>query len=345
MKIGPYQLDNNLIAAPMAGITDRPFRMLCRELGAGMAVSEMVTAQQQLWHTEKTKLRLKHHGESLPRSVQIAGTEPKQMAQAAKFNIENGAQIIDINMGCPAKKVCNVAAGSALMKNEKRVAAILHAVVNAVDAPVTLKIRTGWDDTCRNATSIACMAEDIGIQALSIHGRTRADKYNGTAEYDTIAEVKLAVNIPVIANGDIDSPQKAQSVLAYTGADGLMIGRAAQGKPWIFREINHYLNTGTELAPPGTTEIRDILLRHVRQLHQFYGEQKGVRIARKHIGWYCNYHAGARIFRATINRVDSASQQIELLSNYFNQLELDAPSQHQDDMDIEAQLLSRGVAA
>ena len=323
MQIGSHKLKNPLIAAPMAGITDRPFRMLCREMGAALAVSEMVTSQQQLWHTDKTRLRLDHHGEAEPVSVQIAGTEPQQMADAARFNVQHGAQIIDINMGCPAKKVCNVAAGSALLKDEQRVAAILAATVAAVDVPVTLKIRTGWDSEHRNATRIARIAEDCGIAALSIHGRTRQDKYRGQAEYDTIAEVKTRVTIPVIANGDIDSPQKARQVLKYTGADGLMIGRAAQGRPWIFREIQHFLQTGHELPPPPPHEIKTLLLRHITNLHGFYGEYRGLRIARKHIGWYCNQHAGARIFKQRVNQVESAVQQIELVAAFFDRLDAD----------------------
>ena len=320
MQIGPYKLDNNLILAPMAGVTDRPFRILCRQLGAGMAVSEMVTSQRHLWQTEKTRRKLDHTGESLPRSVQIAGTEPEQMAEAAQYNIANGAQIIDINMGCPAKKVCNVAAGSALLRDEKKVTQILQAVVGAVDAPVTLKIRTGWDTRNRNAVRIAHIAQDAGIQALSVHGRTKACKYNGDAEYDTIAAIKSAVSIPVIANGDITDPVKARQVLTHTQADGLMIGRGAQGNPWIFREIRHYLQTGELLPPPSYQDISQTLQTHLQALHQFYGEQKGVRIARKHIGWYCNRHAGARIFRQQINQVESAQQQLRLVQQYFDDL-------------------------
>ena len=342
MQIGPYKLANNLIAAPMAGVTDRPFRMLCREMGAALAVSEMVTSQQQLWHTDKTRLRLDHSGEDEPVSVQIAGTEPQQMALAAQFNVAHGAQIIDINMGCPAKKVCNVAAGSALMKDEKRVAAILQATVKAVDAPVTLKMRTGWNRYNRNATRIASIAEDCGITALTVHGRTREDKYAGEAEYDTIAAVKSSVRIPVIANGDIDSPQKAREVLAHTQADALMIGRAAQGRPWIFREIRHFLQTGHPLPPPTADEIKSILLRHIKNLHSFYGEYKGVRIARKHIGWYCNQHAGARIFRQTVNQVEQTQQQLDLIEEFFQRLETDAL---RSDMEITGQTFKGGMAA
>ena len=284
MKIGAYQLANNLILAPMAGVTDRPFRSLCLGMGAGMAVSEMVTSNRQLWHTRKTRLRLNHCGEHEPRSVQIAGTDPLQMAEAAKFNVDRGAQIIDINMGCPAKKVCNVMAGSALMKDESLVGSILDAVVNAVDVPVTLKIRTGWDPENRNAVSIARIAESAGIQAVAVHGRTRTCAFKGEAEYETISAVKDSVNIPVIANGDIDTPFKAAEVFKLTGADGIMIGRAAQGNPWIFREISFFLATGRPLAPPTLEEQRNVLINHLENLYDFYGEYSGVRIARKHIG-------------------------------------------------------------
>ncbi|MEP3561961.1 MAG: tRNA dihydrouridine synthase DusB, partial [Marinobacter sp.] len=283
-KIGPYTLPNPLIVAPMAGVTDRPFRLLCRRMGAGLAVSEMVIADSKLWHTRKSRTRMNHQGEPEPRSVQIAGGDPDMLADAARQNAEFGAQIIDINMGCPAKKVCNKAAGSALMKDEKLVQDILHAVVNAVDIPVTLKMRTGWDRDNRNAKTIAKMAEDAGIQALAVHGRTRADKYLGDAEYDTIAEVKASVGIPVFANGDITTPEKARHVLTYTGADGLLIGRGAQGRPWIFREILHFLETGEHLAAPPLTEVEQILQEHLAELHSFYGETMGVRIARKHVG-------------------------------------------------------------
>jgi len=267
MKIGAYILENPLILAPMAGITDRPFRMLCREQGAALAVSEMVTSQKHLWHSRKTQLRLDHSGESSPRSVQIAGTDPAQMAEAAQFNVENGAQIIDINMGCPAKKVCKLMAGSALMKNETLVADILQSVVNAVDVPVTLKIRTGWDLDNRNALSIANIAEAEGVQALTIHGRSRACAFRGEAEYETIAEVKSRINIPVIANGDIDSPEKAAEVLRLTGADGLMIGRGAQGRPWIFREILYYLEHGKKLPDLDTKEVIFLLNKHLKSLY------------------------------------------------------------------------------
>src|SRR3989304_765277 len=275
MHIGPYQLKNNLIVAPMAGVTDRPFRMLCKRMGAGMAVSEMVASNSLLYGSEKTKRRANHEGEVDPISVQIVGADPKMLAQAAQHNVDNGAQIIDINMGCPAKKICNVMAGSALMQNEKLVAEILEAVVGAVDVPVTLKIRTGWDKANKKGAAIARVAEDCGIQALAVHGRTRADAFQGEAEYDTIAAIKAAVKIPVIANGDIGTPEKAAFVLARTGADGLMIGRAAQGNPWIFREIAHFLATGEKLAPPPVTEGRATLLDHLETLYAFYGEYSG----------------------------------------------------------------------
>ena len=286
MKIGPYTLTNNLVLSPMAGITDRPFRQICRELGAGLAVSEMTASNPALRNHRRTLLKLDHSGEDEPRVVQIVGTNPEQLAEAAVFNQKNGAQIIDINMGCPAKKVCNVAAGSALLRDEPLVNNILNAVVSAVDIPVTLKIRTGWDPLNKNAPTIAKIAEQAGIQSLAIHGRTRACKYNGNAEFDTIKSVKKSIKIPVFANGDITTPQRALEVLDYTNADGLLIGRGAQGNPWIFREIAHYLKTGEKLAPPNLDEIRETISRHLAHLHQFYGDTMGVRIARKHIAWY-----------------------------------------------------------
>lgn len=289
MKIGPYTLKNNLVLSPMAGITDRPFRQLCRELGAGLAVSEMTASNPALRNHRRTLLKLDHTGEQEPRSVQIVGTAAEQMADAAQFNASNGAQIIDINMGCPAKKVCNVAAGSALLRDEFLVKNILGAIVSAVDIPVTLKIRTGWDPFNRNAVTIAKIAEQAGIQALSIHGRTRECKYKGSAEFDTIKLVKNSINIPVFANGDITTPQKALEVLDHTGADGLLIGRGAQGRPWIFREVEHFLKTGLVLEPPSLKEIKRIITRHIIDLHQFYGEIMGVRIARKHIAWYFSH--------------------------------------------------------
>ncbi len=320
MQIGPYSLKNNLMLAPMAGVTDRPFRQLCRSLGAGMAVSEMVSSNSLLWGSEKTRRRADHSGEPDPRSVQIMGADPQLMAEAAKYNAGNGAQIIDINMGCPAKKVCNVAAGSALMKDEKLVGQILESVVEAVDVPVTLKIRTGWDRDNRNAPAIAHIAEASGIQALAIHGRTRTDAYRGEAEYETIARVKQQISIPVIANGDITSPQKALSVLQQTGADALMIGRAAQGKPWIFRSILHYLQHGELLPEPTTEEIRDLLLDHLNNLYVFYGERTGVRIARKHISWYSKGQRHGAAFRQSVNRVDSAQEQLRMTREFFAQL-------------------------
>ena len=289
MKIGPYTLKNNLILSPMAGITDRPFRQICRDLGAGLAVSEMTASNPNLRHHRRTLLKLDHSGEDEPRSVQIVGTNPEQMAEAALFNQSNGAQIIDINMGCPAKKVCNVAAGSALLRNESLVKEILETVVSAVEIPVTLKIRTGWDPLNKNAPTIAKIAEQSGIQALAIHGRTRACKYNGKAEFDTIKLVKKSISIPVFANGDITSPQRALEVLDHTHADGLLIGRGAQGRPWIFREIEHFIKTGENLAAPDISEIKSIIRQHIIQLHQFYGDIMGVRIARKHIAWYFNH--------------------------------------------------------
>ncbi|WP_111493943.1 MULTISPECIES: tRNA dihydrouridine synthase DusB [Marinobacter] len=319
-KIGPYTLPNSLIVAPMAGVTDRPFRLLCRRLGAGLAVSEMVIADSRLWHTRKSRLRLDHAGEPEPRSVQIAGGDAEMLANAARLNVENGAQIIDINMGCPAKKVCNKAAGSALMKDEALVRDILEAVVAAVDVPVTLKMRTGWDRDHRNAPVIARMAQDAGIQALAIHGRTRADAYKGEAEYDTIAAVKADVDIPVFANGDIDSPEKARDVLQHTGADGLLIGRAAQGSPWIFREIGHFLSTGQHMAPPAMEEVEALLREHLIALHGFYGDPMGVRIARKHVGWYLQSHDEDKQFRRHFNQLEDAQAQLDSIEQYFSGL-------------------------
>lgn len=306
----------------MAGVTDRPFRILCRNMGAGMAISEMVTSQKHLWNSRKTQLRMDHRGESSPRSVQIAGTDPQQMADAARFNVDHGAQIIDINMGCPAKKVCNVMAGSALMKNETLVASILDAVVNAVEVPVTLKMRTGWDPDNKNALQIANIAEQAGIQALSIHGRTRACGYRGEAEYDTIAEVKSKISIPVIANGDITSAEKAAKILEITNADAVMIGRAAQGRPWIFREINHYLKYGKIPPEPDQKEIKNTLINHLKNLYDFYGEEMGVRIARKHISWYCkqlpSHSNQVDTFWQSINKVESTKIQIKQVAEFFS---------------------------
>ncbi|KPK11254.1 MAG: tRNA-dihydrouridine synthase B [Acidithiobacillales bacterium SG8_45] len=318
MQIGPYKLNNNLFVAPMAGVTDRPFRQLCKKLGAGMAVSEMVSSNSLLWGSKKTLRRADHGGENEPRSVQIVGADPVMMAQAAQYNVEHGAQIIDINMGCPAKKICKVAAGSALLKDEPLVARILESVVKAVDVPVTLKIRTGWDKDNRNGPDIARIAEDIGIQALAVHGRTRACAYQGEAEYDTIAEIKSSISIPVIANGDITSPEKAKYVLDYTGVDGVMVGRAAQGRPWIFREIQHYLETGQHLPEPTLEEVRDTLMAHVENLYAFYGEYTGVRVARKHISWYSKGTRGGASFRDTVNRVETAEEQFDMVREFFD---------------------------
>ncbi|MDM8548279.1 tRNA dihydrouridine synthase DusB [Candidatus Venteria ishoeyi] len=318
-SIGPYTLSNRLVLAPMAGITDRPFRQICRRMGAGLAVSEMISANNLLWGSKKTRSRIDHQGEPDPRSVQIAGSDPQQMAEAARFNQAQGAQIIDINMGCPAKKVCNVMAGSALLKDEDRVARILDAVVNAVDIPVTLKIRTGWAPEQRNGVVVAKIAEHAGIQALAVHGRTRACAYRGEAEYDTIAAIKAAVNIPIIANGDITTPEKAKSVLDYTGADAIMIGRGAQGYPWIFQEVAHYLQTGSHLPPPDNTEILNILLEHLHALYQFYGEYTGVRMARKHLSWYSKSQRDGNRFRQTVNRVESSEAQLRITQNFFEQ--------------------------
>ena len=321
MRIGPYLIDPPVVLAPMAGVTDKPFRLLCKRLGAGLAVSEMTNADPRLWHTRKSLHRMDHAGEPEPVSVQIAGYDPAMLAEAARFNVANGAQLIDINMGCPAKKVCNVWAGSALLQDETLVARILDAVVRAVDAPVTLKIRTGWDRDHRNGLAIARIAEDAGIQALAVHGRTRADQYQGQAEYDTIAAIKQAVRIPVLANGDVDSPRKARDILGMTGADALMVGRAAQGRPWIFRELAHFLATGETLPPPSPTEVRDILLGHLQHLHEFYGELAGVRIARKHLGWYAKDRPENAAFRAVVNRAEDAEAQLRLTGEYFDRLQ------------------------
>ncbi|MDZ3799162.1 MAG: tRNA dihydrouridine synthase DusB [Xanthomonadales bacterium] len=325
MRIGPYSIQPRVILAPMAGVTDKPFRLLCKRLGAGLAVSEMTISDPRFWNTRKSLQRMDHAGEPAPVSVQIAGTEPLQLAQAARHNVELGAQIIDINMGCPAKKVCNAWAGSALMRDQALVGRILEAVVAAVDVPVTLKIRTGWDAANRNAPAIARIAQAAGIQALTVHGRTRDQHYTGQAEYDTIAAIKAQLSIPVIANGDIDSPQRAAQVLGHTGADAVMVGRAAQGRPWIFREIAHYLATGELLAAPATAEVRAILLEHLHALHAFYGEEQGVRIARKHLGWYAKDRPENGAFRAVVNRAQSAAEQVELTAAYFDALEAGVP--------------------
>ncbi len=320
MHIGPYQLRNNLFVAPMAGVTDRPFRQLCKRMGAGMAVSEMVASNSLLWGSEKTRRRANHAGEVEPVSVQLAGADPAMMAQAARYNVDEGAQIIDINMGCPAKKVCNVMAGSALLQNEPLVRRIIEAVVRAVPVPVTLKIRTGWDRDHKNAVQVAKLAEHAGIRALAVHGRTRACGYSGEAEYDTIAAVKAAVRIPVIANGDITLPEQAKRVLEYTGADAVMIGRAAQGRPWIFREIEHYLRTGTRLPPPEVEEIRHVLVAHLHDLYAFYGENTGVKIARKHVSWYTKGLAGSATFRHAMNQLQSCGEQLAAVNGFFGGL-------------------------
>ncbi|CAG0949140.1 tRNA-dihydrouridine synthase B [Methylophilaceae bacterium] len=305
----------------MAGVTDRPFRMLCKRFGAGLAVSEMVTSNSLLYGSAKTLRRANHQGEVEPISVQIAGADPRMMAEAARYNVDNGAQIIDINMGCPAKKICNVMAGSALLRDEPLVSRILKAVVAAVDVPVTLKIRTGWDKQNRNAVAVARMAEDIGVQALAMHGRTRACAYMGDAEYDTIAAVKQAIRIPLIANGDITTPEKARHVLDYTKADAVMIGRAAQGRPWIFREIEHFLNTGTHMLPPAVTEIHQVMLEHLADLYDFYGDLTGMRVARKHISWYTKGLVGSANFRHHMNQLQSIEEQLAAIDHFFTQLQ------------------------
>ena len=323
MQIGPHSLPNRLFVAPMAGVTDRPFRQLCRGFGAGYAVSEMVTSRRDLWHTLKTSRRADHTGEPGPIAVQIAGTDAAMMAEAAAYNIDRGAQIIDINMGCPAKKVCNKWAGSALMQDEALALQIIEAVVAACaphGVPVTLKMRTGWCAQVKNALNIARAAESAGVQMVTVHGRTREQGYKGAAEYETIAAVKAALRIPVVANGDIDSPHKAQAVLRATGADALMIGRAAQGRPWVFREIAHYLHTGALLAPPLVLEVRRALLAHLQDHYGLYGEFTGVRSARKHIGWYVRDLPGGDAFRARMNGIDSAPLQWQLVADYFEEL-------------------------
>ena len=320
MQIGRHRIDPRVILAPMAGVTDKPFRLLCKRLGAGLAVSEMTTSNPRFWTTEKSLRRMDHVGEPDPVSVQIAGTVPEAMAAAARFNVEHGAQLIDINMGCPAKKVCNSWAGSALMREPLLVARILAAVVQAVDVPVTLKIRTGWDARHRNALEIARIAEDAGIAALAVHGRTRDQQYSGHAEYDTIAAIKATARIPVIANGDIDSPEKAAFVLQATGADAVMIGRAAQGRPWLLGQVAHYLQHGQRAPEPSLPQIRAILLGHLEHLHAFYGEPAGVRIARKHLGWYARDRPENAAFRAVVNRAQTAEEQLRLTRDYFDAL-------------------------
>lgn len=318
MQIGPYRLKNQLIVAPMAGVTDQPFRNLCIRYGAAMAVSEMLSSNPDVWDTDKSRLRMTHAGEDGIRSVQIAGSDPELMANAAAVNVQQGAQIIDINMGCPAKKVNKKLAGSALLQDPQQVEAILKAVVAAVDVPVTLKIRTGWAPEHRNGVHIAQIAEDCGIASLAVHGRTRQCMYKGEAEYDTIKAIKKQISIPVVANGDILTPEKARFVLDYTGVDALMIGRGAQGRPWIFREIQHYLDTGKKLAPVETDEKRHLMLEHLRMLYALYGDYKGIRFARKHVGWYLNQES-QRAFRAEFNRLETVEEQCSMVERYFDE--------------------------
>lgn len=323
MNIGHHLLANNLFAAPMAGVTDRPFRQLCRRLGAGYAVSEMVTSRRELWHTLKTSRRANHEGEPGPVAVQIAGTDPVMMGEAAAYNVDRGAQIIDINLGCPAKKVCNKWAGSALMQDEPLAVAIARAVVEACaphGVPVTLKMRTGWSQAHRNAVRLARAFEDAGVQMLTVHGRTREQGYGGVAEYETIAAVKDAVRVPVVANGDIATPERARAVLQATGADAIMIGRAAQGRPWIFREVAHYLATGTQLAPPLVAEVKRLLLEHLQDHYALYGEYTGVRSARKHIGWYVKALPGGAAFRAAMNAIENGAAQLRAVGGFFDEL-------------------------
>src|SRR5215468_3548574 len=321
MRIGPYLIDPPIGLAPMAGVTDKPFRQLCKRLGAGIATTELTTSDPRLWTTRKSLKRMDHAGEPEPVSVQIAGYDPAMLADAARYNADQGAQIIDINMGCPAKKVCNVYAGSALLQDEPLVARILAAVVGAVDVPVTLKIRTGWNRDNRNGLRVARIAEDAGVAALAVHGRTRADLYEGDAEYETIAAIKQSVRIPVLANGDVETPQKARHVLDFTKCDGLLIGRAAQGRPWIFREIAHFLATGRLLPPPATRDVRRWLTEHLHDHYAFHGEPAGVRIARKHLGWYAKDRPENAAFRAVVNRAETAVEQLRLTRDYFAALE------------------------
>ena len=318
VKIGPYVLPSNIVLAPMAGITDRPFRILCRRFGAGLAASEMLTADVRLWDTPKSQRRMNHEGEPSPRVVQIAGFDPQMMADAARRNVDAGAEIIDINLGCPAKKVCNRLAGSALMQDEALVARILDAVVRAVPAPVMLKTRTGWDRNNKNGSSIAAIAEDCGIQALAIHGRTRTDMYQGAAEHDTVAAIKARSRIPVFANGDIDSPERTRAILAYTGCDGVMIGRAAQGKPWIFDEVNFFLKTGELRAALAREKVRDIMRAHLEDLYSLYGDETGVRVARKHLSWYFRQHPGQEALRNRLVTIETPALQLATLLEHFD---------------------------
>jgi tRNA-dihydrouridine synthase B len=320
IAIGPYILPSSAVLAPMAGVTDRPFRILCRKLGAGLAASEMLTSNPKLWNTPKSRLRMSHEGEPEPRVVQLAGADAQELAEAARMNVALGAQIIDINMGCPAKKVCGKLCGSALLRDERLVGSILEAVVHAVSVPVTLKIRTGWDRTSRNGAAIARIAESCGVQALAVHGRTRADFYEGDAEYETIRAIRSVVRIPVFANGDISTPQKAREVLDFTGADGVMLGRASHGAPWIFSAVNAYLSDGIEAPALARAEVRDIILAHLDSLYVFYGEDTGVRIARKHLGWYCEQlvPAAANV-RRSLMAAESTAAQFALASEQFKE--------------------------
>ena len=317
VKIGPYSLPSNVLLAPMAGVTDRPFRILCRRFGAGLAASEMLSADVRLWDTPKSRRRMDHTGEPSPRVVQIAGFAPAMMAEAARRNVDAGAQIIDINMGCPAKKVCNRLAGSALLQDEGLVARILHTVVRAVDVPVTLKTRTGWDPDHKNGIRIAVIAEDNGIQALAIHGRTRSDQYQGYAEHETVAAIKATIKIPVFANGDVDSPQRAKAILEATGCDGIMIGRAAQGRPWIFDEVNFFLSTGESREELALENVRDIMRAHLEDLYAFYGDETGVRVARKHLSWYFRQHPGQDALRNRLVRIETPQEQLSTLLEHY----------------------------
>ena len=349
MNIGPHTLANNLFVAPMAGVTDRPFRQLCRQLGAGYAVSEMVTSRRELWNTLKTSRRANHEGEPGPIAVQIAGTDAAMMSEAAVYNLERGAQIIDINMGCPAKKVCNKWAGSALMQDEALALEIVQAVVDACQphgVPVTLKMRTGWCQQHKNAVALARRFEDAGVQMLAVHGRTREQGYGGEAEYETVAAVKAAVRVPVVANGDITTPEKARDVLAFTGADAIMVGRAAQGRPWIFREIAHFLATGSHLAPPLVAEVRRLLLDHLQDHYTLYGEFTGVRSARKHIGWYVKGLPGGAEFRGRMNLIDSCEDQLAAVAGFFEQLAAESdrvPAAAPDHHDNETEAAEAGA--
>jgi tRNA-dihydrouridine synthase B len=318
VKIGPYTLPSNVVLAPMAGVTDRPFRILCRRFGAGLAASEMLSADVRLWDTPKSRRRMDHAGEPSPRVVQIAGFDPNMMAEAARRNVDAGAEIIDINMGCPAKKVCNRSAGSALLRDEELVARILHAVVQAVAAPVTLKIRTGYDTAHKNGVRIARIAEDNGIQALAVHGRTRAELYQGDAEHETVAAIKAAIKIPVFANGDVDSPQRARQILRDTGCDGIMIGRAAQGRPWIFDEVNSFLTKGELRAELALEKVRDIMRAHLEDLYAFYGDETGVRVARKHLSWYFRQHPGQDALRNRLVLIETAREQLSTLLEHYD---------------------------